>query len=51
MTWNLPGINVHFRGYTGGQRDGVGSILIETDAATRERDAAERARQAEKQPL
>lgn len=51
MTWKLAGINVHFRGYTGGQRDGVGSILVETDATTRERDAAEKARQAEKQQL
>ena len=49
--WDLTGVNVHFRGYTGGQRDGVGSILIETDAVTRDREAAEKARQQEKQQL
>lgn len=51
MTWNLVGINVLFRGYTGGQRDGVGSILVETSAVTHEREAAEKARQEKKQQL
>jgi hypothetical protein len=49
--WHLAGINVHFKGYTGGQRDGLGSILVETHAVTRERDAAEKARQDKKQQL
>jgi hypothetical protein len=47
----VEGINAYFKGYTGGQRDGVGSILIETDAVTREREAAEKARQDAKQQL
>jgi hypothetical protein len=51
MTWNLPGLNVTFTGYAGGGRDAAGSLLIETDAITRERQQIEKARQEQKQKL
>lgn len=45
------GINVTFKGYTGGGNPGNGGLLIETDAMTRQRNAAEKARVGEKQTL
>ena len=51
MTWALAGLNVHFKGYTGGTRDALGSVLIETEASARQRAQAEKARQDKKQQL
>lgn len=45
------GITVMFKGYTGGGNPGNGGLLIETDAMTRQRNAAEKARIGEKQTL
>lgn len=49
MSWALAGINVRFKGFTGGTRDAYGSVLVETDAVTRERANEEKARQDKKQ--
>ena len=51
MTWHLPGLDVTFEGYNGGSRPGAGSILIQTDALTRQRAQKEKARQDETQKL
>ena len=51
MTWALAGLNVHFKGYTGGTRDALGSVLIETEASARQRAQEEKARQDKKQQL
>jgi hypothetical protein len=51
MTWNLPGLNVTFVGYPGGDRTAFGTVLIETDAVTGERVQAEKAEQDQKQKL
>jgi hypothetical protein len=51
MTCRQAGITVMFKGYTGGGNPGNGGLLIETDAMTRQRNAAEGARVNEKQTL
>jgi hypothetical protein len=51
MIWKLPGLNVTFQGYNGGARNANGSLLIEADAITRERDQQEKSRQEQKQKL
>ena len=51
MTWALAGLNVHFKGFTGGTRAATGSVLIETEAAARQRAQTEKARQDKKQQL
>jgi hypothetical protein len=51
LTCKQAGINVTFKGYTGGGNPGNGGLLIETDAMTRQRNAAEKARVDEKQAL
>ena len=51
MTWHLQGLNVTFQGYNGGDRNANGSLLIETDAITREREQLEKTKQDAKQKL
>ena len=51
LTCRQTGINVSFKGYTGGGNPGNGGLLIETDALTRQRNAAEKARVDKKQAL
>jgi hypothetical protein len=51
LTCKQAGINVMFKGYTGGGNPGNGGLLIETDAFTRQRNAAEKARVGQKQAL
>jgi hypothetical protein len=51
LTCKQAGIDVTFKGYTGGGNPGNGGLLIETDAMTRQRNAAEKARLNEKQTL
>jgi hypothetical protein len=51
LTCKQAGITVMFKGYTGGGNPGNGGLLIETDAMTRQRNAAEKARVGEKQTL
>jgi hypothetical protein len=51
MTCRQAGLNVTFKGYTGGGNPGNGGLLIETDALTRQRNAAEKARVDKKQAL
>jgi hypothetical protein len=51
MIWRLQGLNVTFQGYNGGDRNANGSLLIETDAITREREQLEKAKQDAKQKL
>lgn len=51
LTCKQAGIHVTFKGYTGGGNPGHGGLLIETDAMTRQRNAAEKARIGQKQTL
>jgi hypothetical protein len=51
MKWTLPGLVVTFIGYDGGAANAAGSILIETDAVTRDRELKEKQRQDQKQKL
>ena len=51
LTCKQAGINVTYKGYTGGGNPGNGVLLIETDAMTRQRNATEKARVDEKQTL
>jgi hypothetical protein len=51
LTCKQAGIDVTFKGYTGGGNPGNGGLLIETDAMTRHRSAAEKARVNQKQTL
>ncbi|MGQ0384244.1 MAG: hypothetical protein ACT4UP_06145 [Gammaproteobacteria bacterium] len=51
LSCRQAGINVTFKGYTGGGNPGNGGLLIETDAMTRQRNAAEKTRVNQKQAL
>ena len=51
LTCRQTGINVTYKGYTGGGNPGNGGLLIETDAMSRQRNAAEKARVEKKQAL
>jgi hypothetical protein len=51
MSWALPGLDVTFKGYSGGARDSNGSVLIETDAIARAVEQKDKEQQAKKQQL